>query len=175
MSNSVLSEAEHESLYATRKRLSDVPPERIIDVQTAPVTALRLREALDAGVAAHDGVLAFLKAVNELCDGALRKQGRVNLSAVQAAEEGFSLVAARFELGTDDPASYLRALRDARASALRLDVAAIEEAIRARTVARGAKDFDTADRLQRELLVQGVTLLDHASGTEWTLTAKTTP
>lgn len=172
MSNSLLSDAEHESLYATRKRLIDLPPDRIIDVQTAPATPLKqLREALDAAPAsARETVLGFLKAVNELCDGGLRKQGRVNLSAVQAAEEGFGLLAARFKLGTEDPAAHLRALRDARAAARSLDVSVVEETIRARAAARAAKDFDTADRLQRELLAQGVILLDNAHGSEWTLT-----
>lgn len=175
MSSSPLADAEHESLYATRKRLIDLPPERIIDAQTAPVAALRLRQALeDAPASARDAVLAFLRAVNELCDGALRKHGRVNVSAVQAAEEGFGLLAERFHLGTEDATSHLRAVRDARAAERSLDVGAIEDAIRARAAARVAKDFDTADRLQRELLAQGVILLDHANSSDWTL-ATTTP
>ena len=171
MSNSLLSEAERESLYATRKRLMDLPPERIIDVQTAPTAALKqLHQALDGEPASvRDAVLAFVKAVNELCDGALRKQGRVNLSAVQAAEEGFGILAERLQLGTEDPATYLRAVRDARAAERSLDVSTIEDAIRARAAARAAKDFETADRLQRELLAQGVILLDHAHGSDWTL------
>lgn len=171
MSESIISEAEREYLYTTRKRLNDLSPERIIDVQTPPAAALtQVRTALNAEPASVRGaVLAFLKAVNELCDGALRKQGRVNLSAVQAAEEGFDALAQQLHLGTEDPVTYLRALRDARAAEGQLDVPAIEAAIRARATARAAKDFETADRLQRELLAQGVVLLDHAQGTDWTL------
>jgi len=50
-----------------------------------------------------------------------------------------------------------------------LDVKAIDATIGARVEARQGRDFETADRLQRELLVQGVVLLDHADGTDWTL------
>ncbi len=171
MPNSIISEAERESLFATRKRLMNLPPERIIFVQTAPAAPLReVLSALDGEpAAAHDAVLAFLKAVNELCDGVLRKQGRANLSAVQAAEEGFDILAARLGLGTDDPDVFLRALRDRRAAERELDVSAIDAAIGARAAARTAKDFETADRVQRELLAQGVILLDHANGSDWTL------
>jgi cysteinyl-tRNA synthetase len=173
VSNPIISEAEREYLYTTRKRLDDLPPERIINVQTPPAAALtQLLSAVDGErESVRDAVLAFLKAVNELCDGALRKGGRVNLSAVQAAEEGFAALAEQLELGTEEPAAYLRSVRDARAAARQLDVPAIEAAIRARAAARAAKDFEAADRLQRELRAQGVVLLDHAQGTEWTLPA----
>ncbi|MBM4280147.1 MAG: hypothetical protein FJ137_05125 [Deltaproteobacteria bacterium] len=175
MSQSILSADEHESLYVARKRLIDLPPERIIDVQTAPPAALKqLAPSLQGeSTLVRDTVLAFVKAVNELCDGVLRKQGKVNRSAVEAAEAGFELLARQLQLGTDDPGTYLRALRNDRAAARKLDVPAIEAAIRARAAARAAKDFATADRLQRELLLQGVILWDHANGSDWTLPATT--
>ncbi|HEY6880596.1 MAG TPA: hypothetical protein VI299_21375 [Polyangiales bacterium] len=174
MSSSILSPAEDEYLYITRKRLLDLPRERIIDVQTPPAASLtQLLSVLDdEHEAVRHAVLGFLKAVNELCDGVLRKQGRVNLSAVQAAEEGFLSMAEQLQLGTEDPSTYLRALRDSRAAERSLDVPAIEAAIRARTAARAAKDFETADRLQRELLAQGVLLRDHPHGSDWTLPAQ---
>ncbi len=166
-----LADAELEYLYTTRKRLTELPDERIIPVQSPPATGLvQVQAALqDAPQAVHDAVLGFLKAVNELCDGALRKGGRVNLSAVQAAREGFVVLAKQLQLGLEDPTVYLRRLRDARAQARQLDVPAIEAAIRARAAARAAKDFAAADRFQRELLAQGVVLLDHAQGSDWTL------
>jgi cysteinyl-tRNA synthetase len=171
MRQSLLTEAEYESLYVARKRLMELPPERIIDVQSAPATALsQLHQALGGSPAAVRGaVLDFLRAVHELCDGAWRKQGRVNVSAVEAAEEGFSVLAARLNLDTEDPVTHLRAVRQARAAARNLDVPAVEGAVRARAAARAAKDFDTADRLQRELVAQGVVLLDHEHGSDWTL------
>jgi hypothetical protein len=175
MSKSILSADEHESLYVARKRLIDLPPERIIDVQTAPPAALKqLGPSLHGEPASvRDAVLGFVTAVNELCDGVLRKQGRVNLSAVEAAEAGFELLAQQLQLGTEDPGRYLRALRNDRAAERKLDVPRIEDAIRARAAARAAKDFETADRLQRELLAQGVILLDHAHGSDWTLSTTT--
>jgi cysteinyl-tRNA synthetase len=171
MSPSILSEAERESLLLARVRLMKLPAERIIDVQTAPTAALKqLLDALHGDQAnVHDAVVAFTKGVNELCDGALRKHGRVNVSAVQAAEEGFEALTTQFEL--DDPVASLRALRDSRAAARRLDVKSIDEAVRARATARQNKAFDTADRLHRELREKGVVVIDDNDGSHWTLTA----
>jgi cysteinyl-tRNA synthetase len=167
-----------EYLYATRKRLADLPEARIIPVQTAPpleLSELRyaLASALNDELDVPRALLAltpFLKSVNELCDGALRKQGRVNQSAVEAAEDGFATIKGLFGIGGEEPARFLRALRDVRARARQLDIGAIEAKLQARVHARAARDFVTADRLQAELLAQGVTLLDHANGTDWTIT-----
>jgi cysteinyl-tRNA synthetase len=173
MATPILSEPEHEYLYITRKRLMDLPPERIIDVQTPPASALtNVRSALQGErELVREAVLGFLKAVNELCDRALRRNGQVNLSAVQAAEESFALLRDQLALGIEAPEIYLRRLRDARAAARQLDVAAVETAIRERAAARSARDFTTADRLQRELLARGVMLVDNAQGSDWTLAA----
>jgi len=169
MTNPLLSDAELEALFTARLRLTNLPPERIIDVQTAPATSLRQLQHALGGDGAHDAVVTFVSAVNELCDGALRKQGRVNLSAVQAAEDGFEALRLQRGLDTDDAATFLRDLRNARAAERKLDVQSIDAAIDARAIARAAKDFETADRLQRELLARGVVLLDHANGSDWTL------
>jgi cysteinyl-tRNA synthetase len=173
MSAASLSEADHEYLYSTRKRFMELPRERIVNVQTPPASALTDVLGVRNGdpASCRDLVLAFLKAVNELCDGVLRKHGRANLSAVEAAQEGFAALAEQLQIGTEDPVAYLRAIRDARAAERQLDVPAIEATIHARAAARAAKDFPTADRLQQELLAQGVLLRDHAQGTDWTLLA----
>ena len=171
MSNPQLSDAEHEALFTARLRLKNLPPERVIDVQTAPSASLRqVLHALNGEPAAvREAVVMFIKAVNELCDGVLRKQGRANLSAVQAAEEGFEALRLQCGLDSDDAVTFLRDLRDARATERKLDVRTIDATIDARALARAAKDFETADRLQRELLAKGVVLLDHAHGSDWTL------
>lgn len=166
-----------EYLYATRKRLTDLPEARIIPVQTAPVLELsELRYALGRALnneldlpSALLAVTPFLKSVNELCDGALRKQGRVNQSAVEAAEDGFATIKGLFGLGGEEPARFLRGLRDARAQARQIDTHAVEAKIQARAAARATKDFVTADRLQSELVEQGISLLDHAGETDWTI------
>lgn len=173
MPQSILSEAERESLLIARVRLMKLPPERIVDAQTAPTAPLKhLFDALDGDAATmREAVLAFIKAVNELCDGALRKQGRVNVSAVEAAEHGFDALADRLALSMTDPVASLRALRDSRALARQLDVAAIDAAVRDRAAARQSKDFDAADRLHLELRALGVVVVDDADGSDWTLTA----
>jgi cysteinyl-tRNA synthetase len=173
MPQSIMSEAERASLLTARVRLMKLPPERIVHAQTAPTAPLKnLFDALDGDAQTmRAGVLAFIKAVNELCDGVLRKEGRVNVSAVEAAEHGFDALADRLALSLTDPVASLRALRDARAAARQLDVAAIDDAVRARATARQTKDFETADRLHRELRAQGVVVVDDADGSDWTLSA----
>ena len=176
-----LSEAERalEYLYATRKRLAALPKERIIDVQTAPAAGLTelpyaVGSALDDDLdlpRALAAVHTFLKAVNELCDAALRKQGKVNRSAVDAADEGLSTIKGLLGLGGGDAARFLRQLRDRRARARGIDMDQVEAKIQARVKARANKDFAAADKLQAELTEQGITLLDHVKGTDWTLLA----
>lgn len=176
-----LNEAEQqlEYLYATKKRLSELPKERIIEVQTAPALALTdlpyaLGSALDDDLdiaLALTHMQAFLKAVNELCDAALRKQGKVNRSAVEAAQEGLSTLKGLLGLGGEDPTRFLRRVRDRRARERGIDIDQVEKKIEARVKARANKDFSQADRLQTELTAQGVVLLDHARGTDWTLPA----
>jgi cysteinyl-tRNA synthetase len=177
----LLNQAEQqlEYLYATKKRLSELPKERIIEVQTAPALGLTdlpyaLGSALDNDLdiaLALTHAHAFLKAVNELCDAALRKQGKVNRSAVQAAEEGLSTIKGLLGLGTEDPSRFLRRVRDRRAHARGIDIDQVEAKIQARVKARTNKDFSRADQLQSELTADGIVLLDHARGTEWTLPA----
>lgn len=169
-----LSDAEREALLLTRLRLMKLPPERIIDVQTAPPDPLKhpFDGVADDVDSARAALLVFLKAVNELCDGALRKQGRVNRSAVDAVDYGFAVIAKRFGWASADAVAELRALRDARAAARGLDIAALDAAVAARAAARNAKDFDAADRLHKELVAQGVVVVDDKDGSGWTLAAE---
>lgn len=163
-------------LAATKQRLLTLPASRIIPVQTAPADALAvlpdaveraLEDDLDAP-AALAAVQSFLAAVNALCDGALRKQGRVNASAVACAEAGFLTIATLLGLGADAPFPLLERLRDQRAKRQRVDPIAVESAVVKRAAARSAKDFTTADAIQAGLLEQGITLLDGPDGTSWT-------
>lgn len=171
MSDAILSDAEREALLTARVRLLKLPPDRIVPAQTAPVAPLKnLFDALDGDNATvHAAVLAFIKAVNELCDSVSRKNGKANVSAVEAAQHGFEALFDRFELNNTDPAAALRTIRNTRAAARGLDVAAIGATVFARSEARAAKDFETADRLHKELVAQGVVIVDDADNSDWTL------
>jgi cysteinyl-tRNA synthetase len=163
--------------YAAKKRLDELPGERIINVQTAPAATLAtlpdgltqaLERDLDTPLALAE-LQEFAIAVNALCDQALRKKGRVNLSAVQSARAGFTTIEGLLGLGGDDPAAFLLRVRNRRAARRKLDVSTIDRTVSRRVAARAQQDFATADRLQAELLALGVTLLDGAEGTTWTL------
>lgn len=164
-------------LYAAKKRLIELPEERIINVQTAPAAALAtlpdgltqaLERDLDTPLALAE-LQEFAIAVNALCDHALRKKGRVNLSAVQSAQAGFATLEGLLGLGGDAPSSFLQRVRDRRARRQNIDPDAVDGTVQRRAAARAQQDFVTADRLQAELLAQGISLLDGPDGSTWTL------
>jgi len=164
-------------LYAAKKRFVELPPERIIAVQTAPASPLAalpdaltqaLENDLDTPLALAE-VQEFAIAVNALCDAALRKKGHVNASAVEAAQAGLSTLAGLLGLGGETPSAFLLRVRNRRARRLGIDVAAIDATVARRSEARANKDFATGDQLQADLLAQGISLLDGVHGTSWTL------
>jgi cysteinyl-tRNA synthetase len=165
-------------IYKTKQRLADLPENRIADGQGSGASELTgfgasLRAALDDDLnmpVALAKLADFLKAVNELCDQAMRKKGKASRAAVDAANVGFQALARELGLGSEEPNAILLRIRDRRARARGLDAAAIEASIQARTEARKSKDFAEADRIRDELAAQGVELLDGPAGTGWTIT-----
>ena len=164
-------------LYKTKQRLEGLPPKRVVDVD-GPVPpdiagfAEALRESLDDDLnmpVALAKLADFLKAVNELCDQAMRKKGKAARRAVEQAQAGFRALEAELGIGTESADIILLRIRDRRAKARGLDSAAIERQISDRTEARKSKDFAEADRVRDELAAQGVELLDGPEGTGWTI------
>ncbi len=111
----------------------------------------------------------FLKAVNELCDEAMRKKGTAPRSSVERAKAGFRALEAELGLGAEAADVILLRIRDRRAMASGLEAADIERRIADRTEARKSKDFGEADRIRDELAALGVELLDGPQGTGWTI------
>ena len=164
-------------LYKTKQRLEGLPPKRVVDVD-GPVPpdiagfAEALRESLDDDLnmpVALAKLADFLKAVNELCDQAMKKKGKAARRAVEQAQAGFRALEAELGIGTESADIILLRIRDRRAKARGLDSAAIERQISDRTEARKSKDFAEADRVRDELAAQGVELLDGPEGTGWTI------
>jgi cysteinyl-tRNA synthetase len=164
-------------LYKTKQRLEGLPPKRVIDGD-GPVSAdiagfaAALRESLDDDLnmpVALAKLADFLKAVNELCDQAMKKKGKAARRAVEQAQAGFRALEAELGIGTQSADIILLRIRDRRAEARGLESAAIERRIADRTEARKSKDFAEADRVRNELAAQGVELLDGPEGTGWTI------
>lgn len=155
-------------LYAAKRRLLELPSERVINVQTPPAAALsslpeNLRAALEEDLNTPLALVEaqeFALAVNSLCDTALRKHGRVNASAFESAEDGFAAFQESLGLCAEPPAPFLQRVRDRRALRLKLDIPSIDRQVALRSTARAERDFVTADRLQAELQALGVSVLD---------------
>ena len=164
-------------LYKTKQRLEGLPPKRVID-SDAPcppeIAAFgeALRESLDDDLnmpVALAKLADFLKAVNELCDEAMRKKGKAPRNSVEQAKAGFRALEAELGLGAEEADVILVRIRDRRATASGLEAASIERRIAARNEARKSKDFGEADRIRDELGALGVELLDGPEGTGWTM------
>jgi cysteinyl-tRNA synthetase len=164
-------------LYKTKQRLEGLPSKRVVDNDTPTSSEIAgfeeaLRESLDDDLnmpIALAKLADFLKAVNELCDQAMRKKGKAPRSSVELAQAGFRALEAELGLGAEAAEVILLRIRDRGAKARGLDAAVIEQRITDRTEARNSKEFAEADRIRDELAAQGVELLDGPEGTGWTI------
>jgi len=166
-----------EYLYATRQRLAAIPDKRIVDRDDVPPPEIAgfadaLQKALDDDLnmpIALAKTSELLKAVNELCDRAKGKKGKVARAVVDLAEAGFARLEESLGLGAQDASKVLQRIRDRRAAAAGVDGADVEAKIQARTDARASKDFERADAIRKELSERGVELHDGPEGTTWTM------
>ena len=70
-------------------------------------------------------------------------------------------------LGLQDPAEYLRRVRDRHCAFLQIDQDWVEQMIRDRSEAKAAKDYKKADEIRDRLAEKSISLQDTASGTSW--------
>ena len=166
-----------EYLYATRRRLGAIGPERLIDSGDTVPDEMKAFPAALKGVLDDDlnmpkalaEMQEFLKSVNELCDRAQGKKGKALKASVAAAHAGFVALDAELGLGGQDPKDILERIRDRRAAAAGITAADVDQKIADRVAARADKDFQRADGLRDELTAMGVELHDGPEGTTWTM------
>ena len=166
-----------EYLYNTKRRLWALPDKRIVAgagevPEEIAGFADALQESLDDDLnmpVALAKLAEFLRAVNELCDAALRKKGKADATTVDAAKAGFARLAQTLGLGEQDPEQVIRRIRDRRAQARGITPDYVQGQINARAQARADKDFAAADAIRDDLASRGVELLDGAEGTDWTI------
>jgi cysteinyl-tRNA synthetase len=167
-----------EYLYATRLRLAAIPEARIDQAdervdQELRAFGSRLREVLDDDLnmpLALAAVAEVLKRINDACDVAARKQGKLGRGNRAAMQQAFELIGRVLGLGLDDAYALLTRVRARRVAVLGLSEAAIEAKIEQRIQARKARDFAGADAIRDELLALGVEMMDSPGGTSWRLT-----
>jgi len=166
-----------EYIYKSRLRLAAIPDKRKRGQVPAPREIAefrqRLVDALDDDLNTPIALAAaadFLHAVNQACDGAMGKKGKVPRNWVTLAEDGFAALADVLGAGGQDPETFLERVRDRRAAARGIAGTDVEVHIAERKQARADKDFERADAIRDELLAKGVALLDTPEGTSWELT-----
>jgi cysteinyl-tRNA synthetase len=172
-----------EYLYATRRRLASISQSRIVDrADELPAEIARFREGLAAALdddlntpVALAKTAELARAVNELCDRATGKKGKVARRVVDAAAKAFDTLGRVLGLAEQDPTEVLSRIRDRRAKARGIDPAYVEGKIEERTQARQNKDFAAADAVRDELAAMGVELHDGPGGTDWVMQARERP
>ena len=79
----------------------------------------------------------------------------------------FKKYGASLSLFQEDPVNFLKNLEDKLLEQKQLTRKMIDELVAKRTLARQAKDFQTADQIREELDQMGIELRDSSSGSEW--------
>ncbi len=166
-----------EYIYQTRRRLASIPENRIKDIDPPVASEIvgfpeALSKSLDDDLnmpIALARVAEFLKAVNEVCDGAARKKGKAPRSAIEHAEEGFRALGEHLGIGSADPEEVLVRIRDRRAKARGVTPEMVEAKIAERSAARAERDFAAADSARDDLAAMGVELHDSPTGTAWSM------
>ena len=119
-------------------------------VDWAEAHAVRFRAAMDDDFGTPEAIAVLFELANEV------NRGRVELAAQLRALGGVLGLLQR------DPQAFLQAGSGAGPSE-----GEIRQRIDARLVARAAKDYAEADRIRKELAMDGIVLEDAAGGTTW--------
>jgi cysteinyl-tRNA synthetase len=163
-----------EYLYRTHERLMNVPEARMVDAGEASSTLNgfgdKLAAALDDDLNTPIALAVtaeLLKHVNELCEHALTKKGRMPRPVLTKAKQALACLSRVLGIGGQEHAEVLARIRARRAARLGLSEADVERRIGERVTARAERDFARADAIRDELLGLGVELMDGAGGTAW--------
>jgi cysteinyl-tRNA synthetase len=159
-------------LYETLARVD----ERLVGIAPTPGKLLtrpiveKMRSDFNTAraLAALAGGFALM---NELCDPA-RVKGKDKASVARTLfrlRADVARIGGVLGLFRHEPRALLLRQRERRAILKGVDGVKVEGQIRARDVARKAKDFASADRIHGELRSLGVEIRDAASGTTWKL------
>jgi cysteinyl-tRNA synthetase len=96
------------------------------------------------------------------------KKARARGGAVLAhAVAAFTLAGDVLGVGAMDPAVFFDEVKTKRLAAAGRSVAEFDERVAARSAARAAKDWATADRLRVELDAEGIVIMDNPTGSTW--------
>jgi cysteinyl-tRNA synthetase len=136
--------------------LKNVPPADVAAIDWNEPYAARFRTAMDDDFNTPDAMAALFDLANE-----------ANRSKSPQAAAQLRALAGVLGLLERDPEAFLQGQDAGGAEAAGLGREGIEVLIAARVSAKSAKNYAEADRIRKELLVQGVVLEDTPQGTSW--------
>jgi cysteinyl-tRNA synthetase len=175
-------------LYATMRRLSELPGSGLTVPAKLPAELISLRDAATRAVAdAQAGLdddlntpvtLAalgdLLRLGNDLCDQAAKRRkdkgfGGGAAVVAQVLIAAIRRVTAVLGLMQAAPAAYAGRTRVRRLGLRGLSADQVDARVESRNQARRDKDFSRSDAIRDELAALGINLKDTPTGTEWTI------
>ncbi len=166
-------EAGLDKLYAALQRAAEVaqlPAES--DVPPGDTWA-RFCEAMNDDFNTARGIGVLFEAVREMnrmldmaakTGKAIRDADKHRLAVIRADLKNAGSVLGIFNL---EPADYFGRKQDDALKRQQIDPAQIDQLVEQRTAARNAKDWDTADRIRKQLDEMNVVIEDRPDGTVW--------
>jgi cysteinyl-tRNA synthetase len=120
-------------------------------------------------VRALDPIGEAFKTLNDLAS--TRKKGQIPAAAASASKllDIIRRIDAVLNLFSEDAETYLRKHRVKAALRKEISVEWLEKRISERIAARTAREWALADEIRNELEGQGVILMDHPGGTDWSI------
>ena len=160
--------AQMDEILAGTKWSASPAPKNLLDELATLQTGFTQAMEDDLNTAAALGhIFGMVRLAGRIMeDKGLRKnQGCKEI--LTSIRSGFSRYADILGIFTTDPATFLLALRDRKASRKGIDAATVEALLTARQDARRNKDFPESDRIRDELATLGVDVKDTPTGAVW--------
>ncbi len=162
-------EAKAERFYRTIKRIEEAGASiDNFDTESYEKKLVHFKAAMDDDfntAAAIGKVFEEIAEANRSLDKAAKKGTEIPLEELGATARFFSEISAILGIFAKTPAQYFADVKE-RAS---IDSAEIDELVKARLVARAAKDFAKADEIRDQLTEKNIILEDRNGETFWTV------
>ena len=130
----------------------------------------RFCEAMDDDFNSARGSSVLFDAVrdiNRLLDRNKDSLSSETKKAIRSGQTDIVKIGSIFGILTESPHAYFETIKSQGVARMSIDTAYIEKMVQERADARGAKDWDKADRIKKQLTEMNIILEDRPDGTIW--------